>query len=384
MTSKTINDIDNCIIQPAASLSGSDPCREILGIHPDRFTVTRLLANQDPELVSLLLEKAEACRRMVWGNKVYPRALIEFSNKCSLDCFYCGLRKSNRSLSRYRLTAEEILALAIEAWERGCHSLALQSGELREENEVNLIIDLVKRIKDTTTKDGSQGLGITLSVGELSYSQYKALYAAGAHRYLLRIETSDEELFRRIHPPAQSFQQRLECLGYLKEIGYQVGTGVMVGLPGQSYEQLAGDLEFFEKWDIDMLGLGPYISHPDTPLARSRLPVIDNPFAASLKMMALARLVMPEINMVCSTALQTIDPAGLQMGIRAGANVVMPVMTPEEHRREYNLYSNKKYSSFDKLRDDIAAIGYELARGEWGDSRHYYRRQGIAYPEKEN
>ena len=379
MNTEIYNHIDSLI---SPSESESEPCRDWFALQLSRDVITRILADEDPEVLSLLLDKAEACRLAVLGNQVYPRALIEFSNRCSLDCFYCGLRRGNLSLSRYRLSVDEIVTLANQAWELGYHSLALQSGEMHDEGEVAFAIDVVKRIKETTTRDGSPGLGITLSIGELSYEQYQALYEAGAHRYLLRIETSDPELFRRIHPPAQSFERRLECLGYLRAIGFQVGTGVMVGLPGQSYEQLASDLEFFKQWDIDMLGLGPYITHPDTPLARSRSAIISDPYATTLKMLALARMTMPDINMVCSTALQTINPAGLQMGIKAGTNVVMPVLTPEEHRLEYSLYSNKKYSSFDKLRDDIANIGYELVLWQWGDSHHYYRRQGLSYPQK--
>jgi len=353
------------------------PGQELLPGQFDRSTLLRILSDDSPDLRALLLNQAEACRLATIGNKVYPRALIEFSNQCALNCFYCGLRRGNLNLLRYHLSIDEIVELAWQAWERGLHSLALQAGEIHDEKEVPFVIEVLKRIKDATSRDGSEGMGITLSIGELSYAEYQALFAAGAHRYLLRIETSDPELFRRIHPPEQSYERRLECLGYLKDIGYQVGTGVMVGLPGQTCEQLAGDLDFFRAWDIDMLGLGPYITHPDTPLARSRQSVIKHPFATTIKMMALARLTMPDINIVCSTALQTVNPAGLALGIKAGANVVMPVMTPEEHRREYSLYSNKQYSSLDKLVNNIADIGYELALDSWGDSRHYFKRRGL-------
>lgn len=364
---------------PSQGFPGNS-CLDLLPVHINRETSLRILSNEGPELRGLLLDKAEACRLEIMGNRIYPRALIEFSNQCALNCFYCGLRRGNPGLMRYHLSVDEIVELALQAWNMGLRSLALQSGEIHHAGEVAFVVEVLNRIKEATSRDGSAGMGITLSIGELDYQDYKALYEAGAHRYLLRIETSDPGLFRRVHPPEQSYERRLECLGYLKEIGYQVGTGVMVGLPGQTYEQLAGDLEFFHKWDIDMLGMGPYISHPDTPLTRSRSPIIDHPFATTLKMMALARLTMPEINIVCSTALQTINPAGLALGIKAGANVVMPVMTPEEHRREYSLYSNKQYSSLDKLINNIAAIGYELALDSWGDSRHYFKRQGLNYP----
>jgi len=364
------------ILKVPNTLPGSSS-QDFLSGQFDHNTLVSILSDESPALQALLLNKAEDCRLEVLGNKVYPRALIEFSNQCALNCFYCGLRRGNLDLLRYHLSAEEIVELALQAWNSGLHSLALQSGEIHDQKEVPFVVEVLNRIKEITSRDGSDGMGITLSIGELSYKEYQALFAAGAHRYLLRIETSNPDLFRRIHPPNQRYERRLECLGHLKEIGYQVGTGVMVGLPGQSYEQLADDLEFFRAWDIDMLGMGPYIPHPDTPLARSRRTIIDHPFATTLKMMALARLTMPDINIVCSTALQTINPAGLSMGIKAGANVVMPVMTPEEHRREYSLYSNKKYSSLDKLVNNISAIGYELVLDDWGDSRHFYKRRGL-------
>ncbi|WP_054693172.1 [FeFe] hydrogenase H-cluster radical SAM maturase HydE [Syntrophomonas palmitatica] len=346
-------------------------------LQAEREALSNVLASQDEDLFAVLLDKAEECRATVLGNKVYPRGLIEFSNLCQCDCYYCGLRHSNTRLGRYRLTADEIVALAREAWEKGYQSLALQSGELKSSREVKFVSEVIKRIKDITAHDGSQGLGITLSIGELAYQQYQQLFDAGAHRYLLRIETSDPKLFNQLHPPGQSFQKRLECLQALKDIGYQVGTGVMVGLPGQTYEQLAADLLFFVERDIDMLGLGPYIPHPDTPLASGPETVIANPYKTTLKMMALARLLMPYINMVCSTALQTISADGLAMGIKAGANVVMPVMTPEENRSDYSLYAAKKYSSFEQLRHEINAAGYELVLGEWGDSPHYFRRRQL-------
>lgn len=351
---------------------------ELLSGPFDHDKLLHLLSIDSPDLRELLLNQAEACRLESLGNKVFSRALIEFSNQCALNCFYCGLRRGNLNLMRYRLSVDEIVKLAQQAWNTGLRSIALQSGEVHRKGEVAFVAEVLKRIKEATSRDGSAGMGITLSIGELNYREYQALFEAGAHRYLLRIETSDPELFRRIHPPDQNYERRLECLAYLKDIGYQVGTGVMVGLPGQSYDQLAGDLEFFQKQDIDMLGLGPYITHPDTPLARSRSPIIDHPFETTLKMMALARLTMPEINIVCSTALQTINPAGLALGIKAGANVVMPVMTPEEHRQEYSLYSNKKYYSLDRLASNIADIGYELVLDGWGDSRHYFKRRGLA------
>lgn len=346
--------------------------------NPDQQELIALLNNPNPEHLEKLVRQAEETRLRVLGNSVYLRGLIEFSNRCQCDCYYCGLRRT-LSLNRYRLSRAEIVSLALKAFARGYHSLALQSGEVSTQSQVDFVADIIKEIKDHTSREIPGGLGITLSIGELSYKQYQQLFAAGAHRYLLRIETSDEELFRAIHPPQQSLQRRLRCLEYLKEIGYQVGTGIMVGLPGQTVAHLAQDLLLFVEHDIDMLGLGPYIPHPATPLP-GNIPAELDRYHLTLKMMALARLLMPDINMVASTALQTIHPRGLQMGIRAGANVLMPVMTPAEHREDYTLYANKKYESLEGMRQEAEACGYNLVFWHWGDSPHYYRRQGKTYP----
>jgi biotin synthase len=337
--------------------------------------ITNILKSKDPLILEHLLDKADLCRRENLGTAVYPRGLIEFSNYCHRNCLYCGLRRDNHLIRRYHLTREQILELAMLAHSQGYNSICLQSGEITTDKEINLITDLIKRIKDLTAKNGTEGLGITLSLGELSYQQYQQLWEAGAHRYLLRIETSNPTLFKAIHPPEQSFTKRLECLDALKEIGYQVGTGIMIGLPGQSYEDLAQDLNFFREIDIDMLGMGPYIPHPDSPLAREKADIIDDAFITTIKMLALARLTMPDINMVASTALQTIHPDGLQMGLKAGANIVMPVLTPQENRQDYSLYAHKKFTPFDILNQDIQAAGYQLTLWQWGDSPHYFKRR---------
>jgi biotin synthase len=340
-----------------------------------------ILASSDPGLLMNLILSAERVRLAHLGDEVYMRGLIEFSNLCRCDCYYCGLRISNRAIRRYHLGMAQILAKCQEAERRGIYSIALQSGEISTEKEVNFIAGLVSTIREFSLRNGSPGLGITLSCGELNYSGYQKLFEAGAHRYLLRIETSDRELFQSIHPPEQLFERRLECLDMLKDIGFQVGTGIMIGLPGQSYRQLAMDLEFFARRDIDMLGMGPYIPHPQTPLARSSQPGISDSYTTTLKMLALARLKMPEINMVVSTALQTINKEGLIMGVRAGGNVIMPILTPEEHREDYTLYTDKHYKSLAQLEREIGLAGYRLAFNKWGDPRHYYTRRGLPYPE---
>ncbi|MGI5921872.1 MAG: [FeFe] hydrogenase H-cluster radical SAM maturase HydE [Syntrophomonadaceae bacterium] len=340
--------------------------------------ITGILADPDPKLLDELLQAADSCRRENIGTGVYLRGLIEFSNICSCNCYYCGIRKDNKNLHRYRLSSEEMVSLAMSAFDSGFHSLALQSGEVRSCREVSDLASTIRIIKEKSRKKDQtgQGLGITLSVGNLTSEQYQELWEAGAHRYLLRIETSDPKLFSCIHPPEQSFDERLRCLDDLKRIGYQVGTGVMIGLPGQTVAQLAADLRFFVDRDIDMLGMGPYITHPDTPLAKK--PAADfDPFTTSLKMIAIARLLMPDINIVASTALQTISPRGLELGLKAGANVLMPIMTPDDKRSEYSLYTDKKFTPHEQLIEQIRGYGYEVGLWTWGDSKHYAARKRL-------
>lgn len=345
------------------------------------MNVQEILADPDPRNLESLISASEQLRLNNLGNEVYLRGLIEFSNRCRCDCLYCGLRKSNREIHRYHLDQEQIMELARAAQVRGLPSLALQSGEIATSREVDFVARVVETLRGESSRDGSPGLGITLSLGELSYAQYQRLFEAGAHRYLLRIESSDPQLFRSIHPSTQVYERRLECLDALKDIGYQVGTGVMIGLPGQTPEHLAADLAFFVDRDIDMLGMGPFIAHPQTPLARAVNEMMD-PYTTTLKMLALARLFMPDINMVVSTALQTIDPWGLRQGLRAGGNVIMPILTPEECRPDYSLYIDKQFKSLDLLEEEAAGAGYRLAFDKWGDSHHYYRRRGLSYPDQ--
>ncbi len=340
----------------------------------------RILDSSDPESLSSLLSQAEKVRLEHLGNEVYMRGLIEFSNICRADCFYCGLRKSNQAIKRYHISAEEILEKAEFCMDLGIPSIALQSGEISSDREVDFVARVVSLIREQSTKDGSAGLGITLSIGELTYAQYRRLFDAGAHRYLLRIESSDRSLFQSIHPAEQDFDKRLECLDALKDIGYQVGTGIMIGLPGQTTWHLVQDLYFFVQRDIDMLGMGPYLPHPDTPLYLSSQRAAIDPFIGTIKMLALARLLMPDINMVVSTALQTIDADGLKLGMRAGGNVIMPLLTPEEYRGDYSIYINKRFRPFYDLQSEVEAVGYQLAFGKWGDPLHYYRNRKIPYP----
>ncbi len=328
-----------------------------------------------------LLKRSQETRLKEVGNKVYFRGLVEFSNICAKDCLYCGIRKGNEKVVRYEVTDEEILESCRFAWENKFASVVLQSGELSSPAFVNRVDNLLKKIKQISNNE----LGITLSCGEQSKETYLRWKESGAHRYLLRIESSNKELYYKIHPQNQqhNFENRLEALQSLKEIGYQVGTGVMVGLPFQTYDDLANDLLFFKKLDIDMCGMGPYLEHEDTPLYKHRhlLKTKQERFDLALNMIAVLRLLMPDINIAAATALQAIDPAGREKALAIGANIIMPNLTPTAYREEYQLYENKPCLDEDAelcrncLEARINMSGNEIGYGEWGDSKHFYKRK---------
>ncbi len=262
------------------------------------------LLQAEGEERTLLFKKSSEAKEKYIGKKVWFRGLIEFSNICSKNCLYCGIRKGNRNLERYNLSDDEILAAARFAYENHYGSIALQSGELESRAVTERIENLLHKIKELS--DGE--LGITLSVGEQEPEVYKRWFDAGAHRYLLRIEATNIDLYRKIHPndSHHDFQRRLACLKSLQDIGYQTGTGVMIGLPFQNLEDLAGDLIYMRDFDIDMCGMGPYIEHADTPLieyAEKLLPLTER-FDLTLKMIAILRIMMKDINIVAATALQ--------------------------------------------------------------------------------
>jgi len=339
-----------------------------------------LLLSEGEERTLLFRKSAEVKKRYI-GNKVWFRGLIEFSNVCSKDCLYCGIRKGNRNLKRYSLSDEEILIAAKFAYDNRYGSIALQSGEVESNQVTNRIENLLHKIKELS--DGE--LGITLSVGEQEPEVYRRWYEAGAHRYLLRVETTNENLYRKIHPDNKKhdFKRRLDCLKNLQDIGYQTGTGVMIGLPFQTNDDLAGDLLFMKEFNIDMCGMGPYIEHTDTPLARgvNDLLPTEERFDLTLKMIAIIRIMMKDINIVAATALQAIDPIGREKAIKIGANILMPNITPGRYRDSYKLYDNKPCTD-DSAEDcqncleaRVSLADTEIVYGEWGDSKHYERRR---------
>jgi len=330
---------------------------------------------------TILFKKSAEVREKYIGNKVWFRGLIEFSNVCGKDCFYCGIRKGNKNLTRYNLSDDEILSAARFAYENRYGSIALQSGELESSVVANRIENLLHSIKELS--DGK--LGVTLSVGEQEPEVYRRWFDAGAHRYLLRVESTNRDLYRKIHPDNKKhdFQRRLDCLTNLQEIGYQTGTGVMIGLPFQTIDDLAGDLIFMRDFNIDMCGMGPYIEHADTPLIRyaSSLLPLNERFDLTLKMIAVLRILMKDINIVAATALQAIDPIGREKAIKIGANILMPNITPGKYRNNYKLYDNKPCTDDSPedcqscLEARISLADAEVIYGEWGDSKHYEKRR---------
>ncbi len=342
----------------------------------ERSEIINLLGSTGTEKEKLFKQAREIRDRTV-GNKVYFRGLIEFSNICAKNCLYCGIRKGNSNVVRYDLSDNEILDACRFAWENKFASIVLQSGELSSSSFVKRVDRLLKAIK---TFSGNE-LGITLSCGEQTRETYRRWYESGAHRYLLRIEATNRNLYEKIHPvnKMHSFERRLQALHYLRETGYQVGTGVMIGLPFQTLDDLAGDLLFFRELDIDMCGMGPYIEHENTPLYEYRhlLQTRQERFDLALKMIAVLRILMPDINIAAATALQAIDPAGREKAVAIGANVIMPNLTPMAHRKDYLLYEDKPCLDEDAelckqcLEARIHLAGSEIGYGEWGDSKHF-------------
>lgn len=275
-----------------------------------------------------LFEEADRIRRENVGDEVHLRGLIEFSNICKRQCKYCGLRSPNKEVERYRILKDEILTYVKNAVNLGYRTIVLQSGE-DEYYDTDKMIEIIREIKKFD-------IALTLSIGEKTYDEYKAFKDAGADRYLLRIETTDKELYQDMHPNA-SYDNRKRCLYDLKSLGYETGTGCLVGLPNQKIESLADDILFFKELDADMVGIGPFIPHEQTPLKEA--PKGD--FWLSLKVMALTRINLPDINIPATTAMETLNPNGRIIALQSGANVVMPNVTSTEYRAKYEIYPGK-------------------------------------------
>lgn len=296
----------------------------------DKEELIYLLKHMDDGHKELLFRLASETRDRVYGKKVFMRGLIEFSSICSRNCMYCGLRASNSFVERYRLSKEQILECCAEGYRLGYRTFVLQSGEdpwYTAERMVDIIRSIKQAFPDTA---------LTLSIGERSRDEYAAMFNAGADRYLLRHETASRRLYESLHP-GMDFDERRRCLVDLKEIGYQVGAGFMVGLPGQTEEDLAEDLLFLKELNPHMIGIGPFIPHSETPLKDEKGGTVQN----TLVLLAITRLLIPDSLMPATTAMGTLHSRGRELALKAGANVVMPNLTPVEERPKYALYENK-------------------------------------------
>lgn len=346
-----------------------------------RSLIDRLFQNrslQRPEWIALLNhwtaqdadyagELARTQAQKIFGRKVYARGLIEFTNICKNNCYYCGIRAGNTNISRYRLSANQILQCTKLGYELGFRTFVLQGGEdpgYTPEHFAEIIAEIHHAYPDCA---------ITLSFGEYDRTTYQMWFEAGANRYLLRHETADKQHYSLLHPRELSLAHRKQCLKWLKEIGYQTGTGFMVGSPGQTPESLADDFLFIKALQPEMVGIGPFVSHHDTPFR-------DRPNGSvrlTIFLLSLLRLMMPTVLLPATTALGTLDPTGREKGILAGANVVMPNLSPTEIRSKYMLYDNKlsagaeSAQGLQELRERIHAIGYELTT-ERGDAPRAY------------
>ena len=315
-----------------------------------------LISDQTEPLSQYLFEKARKVRERFYGKDVYIRGLIEFSNYCKNDCLYCGIRRSNLNVQRYRLSPEDILACCKEGYDLGFRTFVLQSGEDGYYTDDRLI-DIISSVKNKFPD-----CALTLSIGEKTFDQYKSYFEAGADRYLLRHETADNEHYSKLHPKELSLENRKKCLWDLKKIGYQVGTGFMVGSPYQTPRNLSEDMLFLKDLQPDMVGIGPFISHKDTPFSDKCSGTMEQ----TLFMIGLIRLTLPDALIPATTALGTINPMGREKGILAGANVTMPNLSPMSVRKKYMLYDNKictgdeSAQCRDCLERRINSIGYNI------------------------
>lgn len=316
--------------------------------------LTTLLA--DPNSSEELLAAADRVRQKYVGDEVHLRGLIEFSNICKNNCCYCGLRRDNKNIQRYRLDEKTILQLAEHAAAMGLKTIVLQSGEDLYYT-CDRMTDIIRGIKKL-------GVALTLSIGEKSLADYQAYKNAGADRFLLKIETTDRELYHRLDPE-MSWEERVQCLRDIKTAGLETGSGCLVGLPGQTIASLAGDILFFKQIQADMIGIGPFIPHQDTPLKDAEGRQLD----LSLKVMALTRLLLPDINIPATTAMETLAPDGQIRALQGGANVIMPNVTLTDYRKHYELYPGKSATgytpdeSLQKVKEKISALGRKVSDG---------------------
>eukprot|EP01029_Cantina_marsupialis_P025801 TRINITY_DN6841_c0_g1_i1.p1 TRINITY_DN6841_c0_g1~~TRINITY_DN6841_c0_g1_i1.p1 ORF type:complete len:422 (+),score=121.32 TRINITY_DN6841_c0_g1_i1:46-1311(+) len=360
--------------------------------------LVHLLGSKDDELLNGLYSHANSIATSVFNNRIVFRGLIEVSNVCQKNCSYCGIRRDADPF-RYTMEKDEVVDAALWAHEKQFGSIMIQSGEVVTRKRMDFILECLDEIMEKTTAIDGKGLGISISLGELPKEYYDELIRAGARRYLLRIESSNPELYGSLHPNdgQHTFEQRMDALKDLKDAGFQTGTGVMIGTPNQTLEDLAGDVIFFRDFGVHMIGMGPYVLESSTPLGkvwiedrRKRNPgksddqilaeYGDWAFETTTKMIALSRCMLPSANIAATTALQTLNPTGREIAITRGANVMMPNITPTKYRESYQLYQGKTAvkddptKSLKKLESEVESVGKTVGWGEWGDPPQYYGR----------
>lgn len=345
--------------QTAREMIQEIKCRRDISIEQLEY----LLTTENKDCLEMLREEAAQTAQKIYGNQVFIRGLIEFTNYCKNDCYYCGIRRSNHCADRYRLTKEEILTCTDTGYELGFRTFVLQGGEdpyFTDERICELVSEIRQKHPDCA---------ITLSIGEKSKESYQRYFDAGADRYLLRHETANGAHYRRLHPDELSLEHRKQCLWDLKEIGYQVGCGFMVGSPGQTTETLYEDLQFIRKLMPHMVGIGPFIPQKDTPFAREPAGTMEQ----TLRLLSIIRLIHPHVLLPATTALGTIHPKGRELGIQSGANVVMPNLSPVDVRDKYKLYDNKICTGDEAaecrfcMENRMKSIGYQVvvSRGDY-------------------
>lgn len=329
-----------------------------------------IISSHDRETSEYLFEKARAVRHRIYGHDIFIRGLIEFTNYCSNNCYYCGIRRGNKNAQRYRLSKDDIMVCCRQGYQLGMRSFVLQGGEDPYFSD-DRIVDIISSIKNSFPD-----CAVTLSIGEKSRESYQAFFDAGADRYLLRHETANKSHYSKLHPEKMSLSDRIKCLYDLKSIGYQVGCGFMVGSPFQTAENLSEDLLFIRELQPDMVGIGPFIPHHDTPFRDMKSGTVE----LTVFMLGLIRLMLPDVLLPSTTALGTIDQMGREYGILAGANVIMPNLSPGEVRKKYMLYDNK-LSSDTEAAENVAliskkmkAIGYNIVVDR-GDHKKYKKKE---------
>ena len=330
------------------------------------------------ELISLLendlitedlLKAADGVRKRYVGDDIHLRGLIEFSNFCKNNCLYCGLRRDNKEIERYRIDIPTIISLSEHAKNMGLKTIVLQSGEDMYFNTEKMV-EIIKGIKNL-------GLALTLSIGEKSFEEYEAYRKAGADRFLIRIETTDKQLYQD-NDPDMSWEKRAQCMKDLKKLGYELGSGCLVGLPNQTIESLADDILFFKAMSCDMIGIGPFIPHPNTPLKNAKGGMLE----LSLKVMALTRLILPEINIPATTAMEALAPNGQARALCGGANVIMPNITISDYRKHYQLYPGKTTTGYvpdenlEKIIKKVESLGRSVGK-DFGQSKKWLNEQSV-------